>query len=367
MPSTTRRPDLGPLFLSLLFLLAALPAPGSVPGTVSGRASGWFLLSGEGFPSPPDVEVNGFRQHAAAVPGGYEIRTEVEASPLRVRAPFRFGRIPAEAVPDPAFRRALEERLRECQRADEALSAVLLTLRERVAYAERVPFEESPREVLTRGTASCAGFAAAAVSLLGALGIPARPVLGLVASPAGGREILEGGRLHALLEVDLHGAGTLLCDPVFSIGFVTHRTLVLRREGGLEPGPWLALKGAALTTLEVRDRLFFLPPDGASCLIWARPNVPARTGGAVTGKFLDASERPLPGRAFLEIEGNRVSIPLWEGNFFFTGLAPGVYTLRLECPSSPPVETRITVRAMDKRELVLYSRGGGERREERTP
>lgn len=332
-----------------------------------GRASGWFLLSGEGFPAPPDVEVNGFRQRATAVPGGFEIRTEVEAPPLGVRAPFRPGRIPAEAVPDPATRKALEERLQGCQRADEALSAVLSTLRERVAYAERVAFEETPREVFLRGTASCVGFTHAAVTVLGALGIPARPVLGLVASPGGGREILEGGRLHALLEVDLPDAGTLLCDPVFSIGFVTHRTLVLRRGGGLEPGPWLALKGAALTTLEARDRLFFLPPDGASCLIWARPNVRARTGGAVTGKFLDESERPLEGRAFLETEGRDVSIPLWEGNFFFTGLSPGVYTLRLESPSSPPLEARITVRAMDKREVVLYSRGRGERREERTP
>lgn len=367
MPFTTRRPDLGPLLLSLLLSTLALPAVGSDPGTVSGGASGWFLLSGEGFPAPPDVEVNGFRQRATPVPGGYEIRTEVEATPLRVRLPFRPGSIPREVLPDPALRKILEERLRPCQRADEVLSAVLATLREQVAYAQRVPFQETPAEVFARKRASCTGFTAAAVTVLGALGLPCRPVLALVASPEGGREILEGGRLHAILEVDLPGAGTLLCDPVFSIGFVTHRTLVLRRGEGLEPGPWAALKGAALTTLEARDRLFFLPPDGASCLIWTRPNVPGRTGGAVTGKFLDASERPLPGRAFLETEGNRVSIPLWEGNFFFTGLAPGAYTLRIESPSCPPLETRITVRAMDKRELVLYSRGGGERREERTP
>lgn len=338
----------------------------AVPGTVSGGAAGWFLLSGEGFPSPPDVAVNGFRQWTNVVPGGYEIRTEVRATPLEVRAPLR-PRLPEEAVPHPALRRALRERLRECQRADEVLFAVLSTLREGLTYSEHVPFEETPQEVLTRGTGSCVGFAASAVSVLGALGISARPVLGLVASPRGGREILEGGRLHAFLEVDLPGSGTLLCDPVFSIGFVTHRTIVLRRGGGLEPGPWRALKGAVLTTLEAHDRLFFLPPDGTSCQIWARPNVLGRTGGAVTGKFLDAWERPLEGRAFLETEGNRVSIPLWEGNFFFTGLTPGVYTLRLDSPSSPPVETRITVRAMDKREVVLYSRGRGERREERTP
>lgn len=366
MPSTTRRPDLRHLLLLSFLLLPALPAPAASTGTVSGRAYGLFLLAGEGIPSPPDVEVSGFRQRTAPVPGGYEIRTEAVASPMGIRAPFRPGKFPKEAIPEGRLRQVLEERLRECQRADEVLAAVLTTLREEVTYAERVPFEETPREVLSRRRASCVGFSAAAISILEALGIPARPVLGLVASPRGGREILEGGRLHALLEVDIPGGETLLCDPVFSIGFVTHRTLILRRGGGLEPGLWSALKGAALTTLETKDRLFYLPPDGTTCLLWARPNVPARTGGAVTGKYLDASERPLEGRAILETQGARVSVPLWEGNFFFTGLSPGHYELRLESPEAPPLETRLTLSAMDKREVVLYSRSGG-MREERTP
>jgi hypothetical protein len=358
MPSTALR-------CSLLFplALALLPLPARAAagvGWVSGSARAAYFLEAPGAPPPPEVEVNGFRQEVSPRGAGWEVRVHVWADPLGVRAPFTPRPLPRPPALPGEFSKVLGRALSECRRADEALLAVLETVRSRVEYTETAGFDETPEEVLGRGRASCLGFSRTVRFLLDSQGLTSRYVIGLRAPASHEPVLLEGGRLHAWLEVHLPGAGAVYCDPLLSVGWVPHRYLVLRSGPDLEPGDLKAFKGGRLTTLSVADRTAFEPARGLVCRLWARANVAASTGALIHGKFLGAGDLPLEGKARLEGQGVAASMDLWEGNFFFRDLEPGRYALVLEAPGADPVEASIALRPMDKRFLVLYSRGPGE-------
>jgi hypothetical protein len=244
--------------------------------------------------------------------------------------------------------------LTPCRTVPEAVDAVMLFLRRHIRYRERVPFEESPERVLERGEASCVGFARSACAILGGLGVSCREVLGLKLPPGPQSVVLEGGLLHAWLEVDYPGSGPAFSDPLRSSGWVGPQYLVLRRGGSLEVGELAALKGARVTRERWEDRVFFEPNAGASTVLWVRPSPGTPTGSLISGKLLTGSEDPARGKATLSKEGYSVSMTLWEGNFFFTRLAPGTYRLSLAPRGQKPKEEAITIGSRERRYLVFY-------------
>ncbi len=306
------------------------------------------------------MKINGYQQRVEDTPRGYLIDVDVTAPPLRVRTPFRPGLLPPSLGLPPEAALGLRESLAGCQRADEAVEAVLLYLRTHLHYANRPDFTESIPKIFERGQASCVGLTAAACGILNALGIHCREVVGILL-PSGVSSVrLEGGMLHAWIEVDYDGdAGPVYCDAWRSYGWVPAEYIVLRTGGGLSVGTLARYAGATLTRLDFRDRLFYEPAPGTACVLWKRPEQSSFTGTLVSGKLLGPMDAPLAGQAELIGDGASASMPLWEGNFFFRDLEPGRYRLVLRHPGAPPVEAPVRVGPMDKRSLVFYSRNGG--------
>ena len=238
---------------------------------------------------------------------------------------------------------------------------MLLFLKQNLKYVEKAPDDEAPDAVFQRREASCVGLTRAACAIIGGLGIPCREVVGFKAAPGIGRAaLLEGGRLHAWLEVDYPGSGSVFCDVLTSSGWVGPSYVVLRRGQGLGVGDLAGLKGGTLTCSRREDRIFFEPAAGVKCLLWARPPATAMVMGALlTGKYLTPEGAPMVGRATLRGQADSVSMDLWEGNFFFRDLEPGGYDLLLEPEGSPPEAKEIFLTSMDKRYLIIYSGNGG--------
>ena len=338
----------------------ALPAQTAPPGLgwVSGVADASYSVEASG-PAPLNYENNGFRQSVQAAPGGWTVSVRVAAAPLKVRSPFRLGRLPAGlglSAPRLAELRAL---LGSAQRADEAVNAVMLFLRTRIAYSERPDFDETPQAVFTRSQASCVGLTRAAMAVLAALGISCREVLGLRVPPGQEQAELRGGLLHAWLEVDYPDAGSAFYDPLRSCGWVEPGYIVLSRGGGLAPGSYAAYAGGKVLCVRRRDRIFFEPASGERCVLWARSPFQGFTGTLVSGKVLGEADAPETGRATLSGGSATVTMELWEGNFFFRDLDPGSYLLTVAATGGRSAVQTLRLSGMDKHHLVFYSQADG--------
>jgi hypothetical protein len=292
--------------------------------------------------------------------GHWRIKVQVSLRPLRVRTPFRPGRLPASLDLPASAARSLEARLSNCAREDQAVDAVLIFLRERLHYKQKPDFDETLKSVMAKGESSCVGMTRAAVTILRALGVTCREIVGIKVPASKAPLSLEGGRLHAWIEIDFPMAGPVFCDPLRSTNWVPQNYVVLRDGGGLAVGGLKAYTGGRISLLDQKDRTFYEPPAGIDCLLWARPSVAYRTGSIITGKLLGRMDIPLPGTATLAGNGGLVSMKLWEGNFFFEGLDPGVYELTVVSAGGSRQRENVRLTGMDKRRLIFYSRTEGE-------
>lgn len=359
--AAARPADIALLLAACLALGATPPVRKAGVGTVSGEGRGVYLLKSPKPVTLPSYEVAGFAQKALPVGGAWRIEISVDLAPGRVRSPFRLraGDLPPYlGGPDS---KQLAQILRGCLRTGEAVDAVLLFFRDRIRYAPKVDFPEEPAEVSRRREASCVGMTRLCASVIQSQGIRCREVLGLKVPIGEGAKTLEGGVLHAWLEVDFGEEGRAFYDPWRSCGWVPESFVVLRAGGGLAPGEFSALLGGTVGVESHRDRVFFEPAPGVANLLWKRPEAEVFTGTLLTGKVLGPSDAPLAGRAVLRGQGGEVSMDFWEGNFFFRDLEPGAYALLLEAPGVSPEATPVTVGPMDKRRFLVYSRNARER------
>jgi hypothetical protein len=360
-PIKPRKP--AAIFLVCL-ALAASPA-GRRPGigSVSGEGRAVYILKTKEV-TIPSYEASGFHQKASLAGGDWRVEVSVDLAPLRVRAPFRFRekKLPG-FLREPAVGR-LTGALRGCQRQVEAVESVLLVLRDLTSYAERPQFSEEPAQVSLRREASCVGLTRLSAEILRSQGIRCSEVLGLKVPAGPGARVLEGGVLHAWLEVDFGEEGRAFYDPWRSCGWVGESCVVLRVGDGLDPGEFSALLGGTVEVQMREDRVFFEPAPGVSNILWRRPEMASFTGTLLTGKVLGPCEEPLTGKALLKGQGGEAVMDLWEGNFFFRDLEPGTYTLSIDAPGVSPEGASVTLGPMDKRRFLVYSRDGRERRKD---
>ena len=82
------------------------------------------------------------------------------------------------------------------------------------------------------------------------------------------------------------------------------------------------------------------------------------TGNLLTGKVLGAQDAPMAGTARLEGPSAAVSMPLWEGNFFFRDLEPAQYLVRILPAGEAPQEATVRLGAMDRKTVLFYSLTG---------
>lgn len=355
MPSTTKIS----LRLLVLPLFFALPLHAQQPGFgwVSGNARAVHRIHAPGAPKPPAYANDGFIQSVTGSDGDWTVTVEVNPKALKVRAPFRPKALPGASLPQD-LAAPLASALSRCQRTDEAVNAVLLFLKCRFKYLEKPAFSETFAEVASRRAASCVGLTRAAVAILSGLGIPCREVVGFRAPPLPGPTKIEGGRLHAWIEVDYPGTGSVFCDVLRSSGWVGPDYVVLRRGEGLDVGGLAAYGGGTFECTERSDRIFFEPASKTLCVLWARPSVSAFTGNILTGKLLGPTDSPVEGQVRLSGPGDSVAMDLWDGNFFFRDLEPGQYELLLSPKGAASQRTSVALDVMDKRHLVFYLTGG---------
>jgi hypothetical protein len=279
----------------------------------------------------------------------------VDAAPLKVRVPFRPGKIPPSLHLPQALSSLLAGAIAPCQRADEAVDAVLLTLRRHIRYVEKARFAETELEVAERGEGSCVGMTRLAAAILKSLGVDCREVVGLKLPVREGPVTLEGGLLHAWLEIDYAGGPSVFCDPWRSSGWVPETYVVLRTGGGYEPGPLSVYAGGTSRCLAHADRLFFEPQSGTKAVLWKRSAGRSVTGAFLAGKLLGPLDAPLPGRASLTGPSGVVTEELWEGNFFFGDLQAAQYDVVAEAAGEAPQRASVRLGPMDTRTLVFYS------------
>ncbi len=327
---------------------------------MSGHASAIYLLSADKAPAPPSYDNEGFHQKVEPVAGGWKVSVWSTPSPLKVRTPFMPGRLPSSLNLPPSLGTDLAKALAPCQRADEAVEAVLLTLKTHISYEEKTSFSETEQDVLKRGTASCVGMTRLAVSILKALGFQCREMVGLKIPAFGEPALIQGGMLHACLEVTYAGAGTVFCDPLATCGWMPPGFILLRAGGGFDVGALGAYAGGTARCLEHEDRICFEPARGVSCLLWRRTATDAFTGNLLSGKFLGPLDAPEKGTVQLQGPDGDVSMDLWDGNFFFRDLEPGVYTLVIRPSAGQPQRAQVRLGPMDKRFLLFYSQHGVE-------
>jgi hypothetical protein len=347
-----------------LAILASSPVRAADPpglGWVSGSAKASYLLETKGGPAPPSYTNDGFEQTVQGSQGRWLVSVSVDLRPFRVRLPFIPGKIPKGLGLSPTQSGDLEKALATCQRADEAVNAVLLFLRSHLSYQERPDFTETPDAVLRRGSASCVGMTLTSVQILRSLGISCREVIGLRLPPASGPIELRGGLLHAWLEVDYGSSGSAFYDAWRTCGWVGDGYILLRRGEGLLVGGLASYTGGSATCEERKDRVCYEPAPNVRCILWARPPQSLFTGTLLSGKLLGPLDAPVAGSATLKGEGSSASMVLWEGNFFFRDLSPGHYLLTVIPAHGASESLPITIHSMDKRFVFLYSRtdGGG--------
>jgi hypothetical protein len=348
--------------LALSVCLATGQALGAPPpsgfGTVSGRATAVYFLTAPQVPAPPSYKNDGYEQTVTSGPNGMRLTVVIDPSPLKIRTPFHPGRLSASLGLPSDFSTTLDTALAQCQRASEAVDAVLLTVHRSIHYVQRANFEETPAEVLRRREASCAGMTRLSAVILSSLGLTCREVVGLRAPLRAEPVVLEGGALHAWLEIAYPGGPTVFCDPLRSSGWVPETYLVLRIGGGLEPGALSSYSGTVIRCESHRDRVFCEPEPRGTSVLWRRPSSATFTGTLLTGKVLGPLDAPARGSVRLEGAGGTVSMDLWEGNFFFRDLEAGEYLLVASPQNAPSQKALVRLNPVDRKSVLFYSPPG---------
>ena len=333
-------------------LLALVLAPGARADRmlVEGEQSASFLLYDvPEAVAPGDYENNGFVQKVRHRADVYRVDVHVELSPLESRAAFPphgddlpldawAALLPTAEAPtdDPRILELAVDILADARTQYEAVTRVVDWVSTHVEYVVDTELPTSARETLDRRKAYCVGMANLAVSLLRTAGIPARDVHGILAQR---KEALSGNpiaftssELHRWLEVYISDIGWVFSDPLRSSHFAdAYHVVLYPHEPGDGYDPEL-FRGARLRLLAERDGAYGVDralDEGRRVRV--RPNMAGRFSAAVVGVARLADGSPLErGVAVLSGGGATRRTPLGRGGkFSFTGVATGVYQLRV--------------------------------------
>lgn len=295
----------------------------------------------------------GYRLRRGSAAG--EVTVEVSLAPLDSRSPF--------TLPDPAANegvrgaaaagevaRAARSAAAGAATVYAAVSGVLGWIVHNVSAAEdEAGGGRAPAAVLASGTGDAADVARLAVALLGALGIEARTVHGLVVGPP--RPGAPRGA-HAWIEVRYPDRGWAFSDPLHHHHYVPATYLRLA-------GAASALAAAELVAREDRRAPVDVYAAGGPG-VGARRNDETQVAAALRVVVPGAAE----GVAVLTAAGGTAQRrALRGGEGVFVGLDGGAYTLEVLIPGQPRLARSIEL-APRQRSAVLF---GGEAAAESAP
>jgi hypothetical protein len=242
------------------------------------------------------------------------------------------------------------------------------------------PAGQTPEAVLARGDGSAAGIAGLAVALLGAAGIEARTVRGVVVGPP---EVGSPHGDHTWIEVR-YPRRWVFSDPLYHHHYVPATYLRLAPAGPAAaesgaaagappasppaPAPGKAAAGEAegagpaagpprfeLVARRDRRQTVDLYPAGAPG-VTARKNDAVQQAGALRVVVAGAGR----GSAVLEGAGGRRSKMLVAGESVFVGLPGGAYRLEVYLEGRPPIVRQVEVGPHERRAVFLRQADGGQ-------
>ncbi|MEM9292437.1 MAG: transglutaminase domain-containing protein [Acidobacteriota bacterium] len=357
-----RRPGGGRcrLLVCLVFVCALVGSWLVAPRALAADSSGGLAVAGTEslqvrIPSQLPVEPYanwGYRLER--LPGG-EYRVSVSAEALRSRVAFpldsqgsravveqpkeRFGNMGATALRPAAAHpeiRQLSVALSSGARSHyQAVSRVLGWVSRNIDYRLDRSQSQAAVSVLHRRSAYCTGSARLSVALLGALGIEAREVPGVVVEESG------GAFYHRWIEVLYPDRGWVFSDPMHHHHYVPATYLPLAAEqvpsSGLE-GLEVISREASLGVVDV----FGTAAPG----VLGRRNEEAQQAAALRVRL-----RPqTPGVAWIEGQGQRHRLPLGEaGEATFVGLEAGRYRLTVRWPSGEERSAELLLHSAQRR------------------
>lgn len=341
---------------------------------VEGDQSATFLLYGlDPAVLPQSYENNGFRQTVKRDGEAVRVDVSVGLEPVRARGAFPPGedQIPLEAwealrgsadapTDDPAILALDSWLLLDARTEYEAVTRVIDWVSTNVEYAVDPALPTSAQATLGSRRAYCVGMANLAVAMLRTAGIPARDVHGLLAER---REALSGrpvditsAELHRFIEVYLDGVGWVYSDPLRTSHFVDAYHIVLYPHTDGDPYAPELFRGTRLRLLSQRDASYGIDREQDRLRhVFVRPNLDGRYSAAVVGVVKGEDGLPIEnGFAVLKGAGllRRRAIQRG-GKFSFTGVAQGVYELRVYADSYAVKELPVSIGVRDVRRFIV--------------
>jgi len=300
-----------------------------------GAGSATFVIEGA---RPVAQAINGYTQDVVSLgEGRWLVRVATGLIPLRASK----GRTPGEDPPagslyvPPGFGvpSALEEAVRRPGDPFGTAERVLRWVREQIRVVEDEQLPQDAISVLERRSARCSGLANAAVALLRAAGLPARPVSGILVAP-------EGPIPHRWLEVHFDEVGWVASDPTIGLWVITPRHVVCAEPAVGELS--VTVRSLADDDLGVLPKIGGAPSrpvDGAVLVLHLQETA---VGGATRGGRVVLSG---PAGAHREADAS--------DEVRFRALLPGRWTLRLEVDGTVVRAVSLRLAAGDVRSLVL--------------
>lgn len=324
---------------------------------VEGEQSATFLLYGvPEVVRPRDYANSGFTQSVKVGDTLVRVDVAVELSPVGSRAPFppKVDDLPVEAwlalaptedapTDDPAIIDLAADLLQDADTQYEAVTRVVDWVSTHVQYVIDDRLQTGARATLDARKAYCVGMSNLAVSLLRTAGIPARDVHGILAQRpealSGKPVAFTSAELHRWVEVYLQDVGWVFSDPLRTSHFVDALHVVLYPHTTTDPYEPNHFRKAQLRLLQELDSSYGVDrSEDVTRHVFVRPNIAARFKAAVVGHaYAPDGRTPVEGgTAVLKGAGSTWKTTVGRGGkFSFTGMAQGVYELRLYSEGYP--------------------------------
>ncbi len=300
-----------------------------------GAGSATFVVDGA---RPVARAINGYTQEVVSLgEGRWLVHVATELAPLRAPQEKTQGEdSPAGSLyvpPGFTVPSALEETVRRPGDPFGTAERVLRWVREQIRVVENERVPQDAISVLRRRSARCSGLANAAVALLRAAGLPARPVSGILVAP-------EGPIPHRWLEVHFGEAGWVASDPTIGLWVITPRHVVCAAPAVGELS--VVVRGI------VDDDLADLPRIGGA------PSRPV-DGAVLLVHLSGVAERGMGDRGTVVLSGpggvrHRKNAST---DVRFGALLPGLWRLRLEVDGTVVRAVSLRLAEGDVRSLVL--------------
>lgn len=208
------------------------------------------------------------------------------------------------------------------------LTSLFLALKESFIYEPRDELDLKVEEILKRKKASCLSLSKLVQYYLQLAQIKSEIHIAIKFPFDRDFVELKGGILHSFVIINFNG-NLILCDPLFSVGFIPENYIYLCELKDLSDNTLKKLVGSKIRLLSHNDRIFYNPQTLLKVELW-KPDLDRTISGALIGKILKDKDIFEEGYIVIKTLDDEVKIKLVNGNFCFFLENDGEYTIFFE-------------------------------------